>query len=113
MRKLESMNIEIRELNHVAIHVRDLEASRRFYRDVLGLPEIARPAFDFDGAWFALGKQELHLILETSLPPGDRHHHHFAVRVDDPVAAKALLEKRGLTRFEGPKRRPDGAIQLF
>ena len=107
------MKVEIHELNHVAIHVGDLDASRRFYRDILGLPEIPRPAFDFDGAWFALGKQELHLILNESLPEADHGNHHFALRVDDPFAAKAELAKRGITEFEGPKRRPDGAMQLF
>jgi len=107
------MKIVVHELNHVAIHVRDLNASRRFYRDILGLSEITRPAFDFDGAWFALGKQELHLIVGESLPDIGHSNHHFALRVDDPFAAKAELAKRGITAFEGPKRRPDGAMQLF
>ncbi len=107
------MKIEVRELNHVAIHVRDLNASRRFYRDILGLPEISRPLFDFEGAWFALGQQELHLILNESLPDADRGHYHFALRVDDPFSAKAELTNRGISDLEGPKRRPDGATQLF
>ena len=107
------MKIDVHELNHVAIQVRDLSASRYFYRDILGLAEIPRPAFDFDGAWFALGKQELHLILNECLSDSDRSQHHFALRIDDPFAAKAELAKRGVTGFEGPKRRPDGAMQLF
>jgi catechol 2,3-dioxygenase-like lactoylglutathione lyase family enzyme len=107
------MQIVVQELNHVALHVRDLTASRRFYRDVLGLPEIPRPAFDFEGAWFALGNQVLHLIVNESLQEADRGHHHFALRVDDPFEVKAWLANRGITDFEGPKRRPDGAMQLF
>ncbi|HEV8615165.1 MAG TPA: VOC family protein [Methylomirabilota bacterium] len=31
--------IEVRELGHVSLFVRDLEATRRFYRDLLGLAE--------------------------------------------------------------------------
>ena len=55
--------MKILELNHVAIHVADVERSSAFYRDVLRLEMIPRPAFDFPGAWFRLGAaQELHLI---------------------------------------------------
>ena len=107
------MDFVMHELNHVAIEVRDLAASRKFYAEVLRLPEIPRPAFDFAGAWFALGKQELHLISNPSLPPADRGNHHFALCVDDPAAARAWLERNGVTGLEGPKRRPDGAIQVF
>ena len=31
--------VTIRELGHVALFVRDLDATRRFYRDILGLRE--------------------------------------------------------------------------
>jgi catechol 2,3-dioxygenase-like lactoylglutathione lyase family enzyme len=105
--------IRIHELNHVALHVRDLDASVRFYTDVIGLPRIPRPAFDFPGAWFAFGSQELHLIVEPDLPPATRRHHHFAVLVDDTFEAKAELASKGVTEFKGPAPRPDGAMQLF
>jgi len=105
--------IRIHELNHVAIHVKDLEASLRFYGEVLGLPQLPRPAFDFPGAWFAFGSQELHLIADPDLIPAARPHHHFALLTDDTFAAKAELEQKGVTGFKGPAPRPDGAMQLF
>ena len=40
-------------LFHVAIKTNDLEATRAFYCDVLGLLEVARPDFGFPGAWLA------------------------------------------------------------
>ena len=46
--------MKIRELNHVAIHVGDVEKSCRFYREVLRLESMPRPAFTFPGAWFPL-----------------------------------------------------------
>lgn len=38
-------------LNHFSIRTPDLDASRAFYRDVLGLTDGPRPAFPFPGAW--------------------------------------------------------------
>jgi catechol 2,3-dioxygenase-like lactoylglutathione lyase family enzyme len=107
------MTIHIQELNHVALHVRDLEASIRFYGEVLELPRLPRPAFDFPGAWFAFGNQELHLIYDETLLPAARRHHHFALKVEDVFAAKAELERKGITEFRGPAPRPDGPMQLF
>lgn len=102
--------MKILELNHVAIAVRDVPASVAYYRDVLGLPEIERPAFPFPGAWFRLGQhQELHLIGEREGPPGEGH---LALWVPDIAEAERELRARG-ARFSGPQRRPDGVLQLF
>lgn len=107
------MSLKIHELNHVALHVRDLETSMHFYGEILELPQIPRPAFSFPGAWYALGNQELHLIHDPELKPDTRRHHHFALRVDDAFVARVLLEQKGLTEFRGPSPRPDGPMQLF
>lgn len=107
------MAFPIHELNHVALHVVDLERSMRFYEDVMELPKLQRPAFPFPGAWYALGSQELHLIADDTLTPNARRHHHFALLVDDIHAAKAELESKGVTVFDGPMMRPDGPMQLF
>jgi catechol 2,3-dioxygenase-like lactoylglutathione lyase family enzyme len=106
--------MKVLELNHVAIHVADVERSRRFYGGVLELPELARPAFDFPGAWFAFGKQELHIIGNR---PGDDtvHSHnrgnHFALSVADGQEAQRFLESRGVAMTHNI--RPDGARQIF
>ena len=55
-------------IQHVGLVVSDLERSRRFYADALGLEEVPRPAnFAFDGAWFQVGEEPrlLHLLVET------------------------------------------------
>jgi catechol 2,3-dioxygenase-like lactoylglutathione lyase family enzyme len=106
------MSLEIRELNHVMIRVRDLDAAIVFYRDVIGLAVIPRPAFDFAGAWFALGKQELHLVHDPQLSPAARGNHHFAIWVENHAAVVADLRKKGVTS-RGPQLRPDGVQQFF
>ncbi len=107
------MAITVKELNHVAIHVSDLDASIRFYRDILGLPILPRPAFNFGGAWFAFGTQELHLIEDKSLITSSRRHHHFALLVDDTNEVETHLHEQGWTAIVSHGSRPDGAPQLF
>jgi catechol 2,3-dioxygenase-like lactoylglutathione lyase family enzyme len=105
--------LTVLELNHIAFYVRDLEASIRFYGGVLGLPPLARPAFDFAGAWFALGSQELHLIEDTQNQDKERHSLHVAFLVEDAAACAEALRGRGVTNMRDPAPRPDGAVQVF
>ena len=46
------------QLDHVALHVEDVDASCRFYGEALMLESLPRPDFDFPGAWFRLGKTQ-------------------------------------------------------
>jgi len=108
------MALKITELNHVALHVADVEKSIAFYRDGLGLKQLARPEFDFDGAWFELpdGRQ-IHLIAGRDKPTHSNNRGtHFAMQVDDFDAALAHLDEKGLNH-KPPKPRPDGALQVF
>ena len=92
--------MRIAAIHHVSLTVHDLERSRSFYRDTLGLPEIARPPFNFPGAWFQVGaSQHLHLIVHTNSTfrdkPLDTRDLHFAVRVESFQAALDFLRSRG------------------
>src|ERR1051326_6073938 len=77
--------MRILELNHVAIHVENVEKSCEFYSNVLKLEPMSRPAFDFPGAWFRLGRhQELHIIGRRDLPVHSHNRgNHFALQADD------------------------------
>jgi lactoylglutathione lyase len=102
------------ELNHVAIYVSSIEASTRFYGEILGFTLLPRPAFSFPGAWFRLGiNQELHLIGERLNQPftEETRGGHFAMRVADIGEAAKLLKTKGVP-FRSA-RRPDGAQQIF
>ena len=44
----------LERLDHYFVYASDLEVSRRFYNEVLGLATGPRPAFDFPGYWFYL-----------------------------------------------------------
>ncbi|MEO0448569.1 MAG: VOC family protein [Verrucomicrobiota bacterium] len=107
--------MKILDLNHVAIHSADVEASRQFYEEGLGLVPKARPAFDFPGAWFDLGGgRELHLLggMDFSVVSHCRGAH-FALQVASLDEVQAELEEKGIPVVQGPQTRPDGARQIF
>ncbi len=51
----------VRKLAHYAVRAQDLEASRRFYEDVLQFRVGFRPPFAFPGVWLYLGEDESEL----------------------------------------------------
>jgi glyoxylase I family protein len=87
--------IEVIQIDHVSVLITDVQRSRAFYRDILGLKEIAKPkTFDFVVLWFDLGNQQLHLLLKKQ--PDSRSPRHFALRVRDVSAARNYLRERGI-----------------
>jgi catechol 2,3-dioxygenase-like lactoylglutathione lyase family enzyme len=113
----------VKYIDHVTLIVRSVEASRRFYVDLLGMQEVPRPAFSFGGAWFRAGATLVHLIEEhdRSGPAGypvevlvrSSRNHHFAFEVDDAYTAAVQLKAMGIELLDDAKLRPDGAVQVF
>lgn len=104
--------MNIQQLDHVALHVADLPKSIKFYGEVLGLPSLPRPDFDFPGAWFAIGSHELHLLGNRDRDVNSHHRGtHFAVRVDNIESIVGRFEQASIEFI--PKTRPDGARQVF
>lgn len=52
------------------------EAARRFFGELVGLPEIEKPAplRARGGAWFALGDRQLHVGVEADFKPARKAH---------------------------------------
>src|SRR6266851_5651997 len=95
----------VKSINHVAVIVTDVERSRNFYQNVLGMKKIPRPQTRVPGEWLGIGDNQLHLVGEPA-PEGkiDPRRPHMALDVEDIEEAKAAL-----TRMGGPIRRPDGS----
>ena len=119
-----SMNaLQVKTFDHITLIVADLEATRNFYVNLLGMQERPRPAFDFDGAWFEIDTVQIHATVASDLAGmagwGDRkvksisRGHHFAFQVDDVNAAHEEVKSLGIKVGDGPKTRPDGAFQLY
>jgi catechol 2,3-dioxygenase-like lactoylglutathione lyase family enzyme len=87
--------LRISQIDHCSVIITDVERSRRFYRDLLGLVEIPKPrTFDFVVVWFDLGGQHLHLLLKDEADSLSARH--FALRVADAVAARTYFRAQGI-----------------
>lgn len=86
----------ITDVDFVAVPTDDFEASVRFYRDVLGLPLVARYG-SMPGAEFEAGQLTL-AVMESSAFGQDFRPNSMpiAFRVEDVAAARAELEGAGV-----------------
>jgi catechol 2,3-dioxygenase len=99
------LTLRVRELGHVSLFVRDLDATRRFYRDVLGLAETGTGK---NGriVFFSAGTHHHDISCELARaegpgpqPKGVPGLYHIAFTVDDLAAARRWVESHGLTPF--------------
>ena len=63
------MSGEIRNYSHIALLCSDLERSRKFYRETLGLEETTTPEFAKPGVYYQLGQVQLHLTVTKAPIP--------------------------------------------
>lgn len=119
--------MEIRHPDHVALLVKDVERSRRFYSQVLNMVEIPRPStFTFPGAWLQAGNFQIHLIGEaeegrtTQVQPGYRPKElaigycaHVAFQIENLQTAIQHLHAHGVELVGGPRPRGDGVQQMY
>ena len=119
--------IDLVQLHHVSFATTDLEASKRFFGGVIGLPEIERPGFGFAGAWYAIGDRQRHLIQEQGPGPEAKERisrsDHMALEVRDVQAVKKALNDHGVVFTSGGNqalgmdqvfcRDPDGHVIEF
>jgi catechol 2,3-dioxygenase-like lactoylglutathione lyase family enzyme len=82
----------IGKLDHYSIRTLDIEASRRFYTEVMGFEVGFRPAFDFPGLWLYNGA------------PGPGSYgvvHIIGIDPSNPEGLKAYLGDRDLSTLNG------------
>ena len=97
--------MEIKELGHLVLYVRDVERSAAFYRDVLGWRQVSPEGLPV--AAFSSGRTHHELLLievgaDAAPQPGGRHVglYHFGLKVgdsdDDLRKAWATVEAAGV-----------------
>ncbi|PWB47668.1 MAG: glyoxalase [Nitrosomonadales bacterium] len=105
--------MKVTEFLHASLLVSDLSASRAFYESVLNLlPSAKRPELAFEGVWYEIGAQQIHLLaLPNPGPVGGRPEHggrdrHIALGVDDLEALKISLDQAGIPYTMSRSGRP-------
>ena len=93
----------IKRLHHASLIASDLAASRAFYEGVLELPiNPTRPSLAYDGVWYDIGEQMIHLLAVPNPDAGAvRPEHggvdrHVALVVSDFDELVRRLEKAGV-----------------
>ena len=114
-RAFESLGALPRRIHHVAVVVRDIEASMAFYRDRLGLPvELVLPIPN-DGvtiAFLTLGESKIELVQPTDATTGvarflesrGEGFHHVCVEVADINAELTRLAGQGVELIDDAAR---------
>ena len=105
-------------LHHITVQTNDLEATRDFYRDVLGLEVGFRPDLNFPGYWLYCGDVPVvHLVPKDNAIGGGPSldtgaFDHFAFLASDFQGVKATLDRKGVKYRENHIPKPP-IDQLF
>ena len=101
-------------MNHFTVLASDLDATLRFYCDLLGLTKGPRPAFDFPGAWlYSAGAAVLHVVAGRPVPhPAAGVIDHMAFSARGLGKTVATLKEHQI-RFDLRQLPGDGTWQLF
>lgn len=117
------------ELHHISIRTHDLEATRDFFVEILGMTEGDRPPFQFPGYWLYVGGQPVvHLIgidrednsgltnylgsKRGAVEDGTGAFDHVAFNINAPETLIARLKARGIAYRE--RQVPDtNLLQIF
>ena len=116
---------KVKQVNHVAVVVDDMDKALSFWRDALGmeLHELrAVPAEKSQVAFLPLPGSEVELVQPTTDDSGIAKYlakrgpgmHHLCLEVDDIEAMLAQLKSKGVRLInEEPRPAPDGKKYAF
>ncbi len=117
------MSFKVTRIDHIGIAVKDLDAAKGFYRDVLGLSDSGEEVVEDQKVkvtFFPVGDSELE-ILESTSPDGPiakaiersgEGIQHMALRVDNIEAAIADLKAKGIRMIDEKSRYGAGKASI-
>ena len=116
---------KVKQINHVAVVVQDMEKALLFWRDALGMEmhELREvPAEKSQVAFLPLSGSEVELVLPTTAESGVAKYlakrgpgmHHICLEVDDIEGMLSQLKSKGMRLInEEPRMAADGKRYAF
>jgi catechol 2,3-dioxygenase-like lactoylglutathione lyase family enzyme len=108
--------LPLESLNHIALMTRRLDESKAFWTRVMGFRELARPNFNFRGAWLLGHGLIIHLLENPKAgdPSADiqTRENHLALHTADLARVEQLLAAHGV-RYRKNTIADTGIQQLF
>jgi lactoylglutathione lyase len=108
------------KLNHVAIFVKDLKATKSFYETIIGLDTIPEPFHDGKHAWFNIGHGLSMHVIQGATETKDYYknqHNCFSVVSVETFTGILAKNKLGWEDVKGNKNsittRVDGVKQIW
>jgi catechol 2,3-dioxygenase-like lactoylglutathione lyase family enzyme len=92
--------VPLRNLNHLLVVADDLEATRAFYEEVLGLNVGPRPPFGFPGYWLYLGDRAVVHLAKRGAERGGPSNGAGGTGAIDHIAFEATGLKDMVARLE-------------
>lgn len=108
------------KVNHIAVHVSELESSKDFYQNIVGLEEIEEPFKDGLHAWYDIGSGAALHLIEAKYTPTDMskvNHLCFSMKNMDEFIATLKSTNYPFESWTGEKSkitiRVDGIRQIY
>jgi len=119
---MQSDSLRLERMGHLSLRVSDLDASEKFYTEILGMRPVWRSEGEIafldcgndDLALIQIPKEEVQAFRERAQSSQSLHHFGFRVRSKDGVDQLAEeMKARGVVIDDGPRDHRDGSRSFY
>jgi catechol 2,3-dioxygenase-like lactoylglutathione lyase family enzyme len=119
---MQSDSLRLERMGHLSLRVSDLDASEKFYIEILGMRPVWRSEGEIaflecgndDLALIQIPKEEVQAFRHRAQSSQSLHHFGFRVRSKDGVDQLAEeMKARGIVIDDGPRDHRDGSRSFY
>jgi len=119
---MQSDSLRLERMGHLSLRVSDLDASEKFYIEILGMRPVWRSEGEIaflecgndDLALIQIPKEEVQAFRQRAQSSQSLHHFGFRIRSKDRVDQLAKeMKARGIVIDDGPRDHRDGSRSFY
>ncbi|MBF8261249.1 MAG: glyoxalase/bleomycin resistance protein/dioxygenase [candidate division NC10 bacterium] len=119
---MQSDSLRLERMGHLSLRVSDLDASEKFYIEILGMRPVWRSEGEIaflecgndDLALIQIPKEEVQAFRQRAQSSQSLHHFGFRVRSKDGIDQLAEeMKARGIVIDDGPRDHRDGSRSFY